>query len=49
VIVLKGLKEADPSGKYMRDAIHAAHALYNAKHPSSAVQVKIDMDAAGYI
>jgi primosomal protein N' (replication factor Y) len=49
VIVLKGLKEADPSGKLLRDAIHAAHATYNAKHPSSAVRVTIDIDAAGFL
>jgi primosomal protein N' (replication factor Y) len=49
IIVLKGLKDADPSGKILRDAVHAAHAAYNAKHPSSAVHVRIDIDAAGFL
>jgi primosomal protein N' len=49
VIVMKGSKDADPSGKILRDAIHAAHSHYNAKHPSSAVQIRIDVDASGFL
>ncbi len=49
VIVLKGFKDADPTGKILREAIAHAHATYNLKHPSSAVHITIDIDALGVI
>jgi primosomal protein N' (replication factor Y) len=49
VIVLKGFKDADPTGKILREAIAYAHATYNVKHPSSAVHITIDIDALGVV
>jgi primosomal protein N' (replication factor Y) len=49
VIVLKGNKEVDPSGKALREALRTAQTQYNLKHPSSAVHITIDIDASGFL
>lgn len=49
IIVIKGNKEHDPTGKIVRDYIQQTHATYNQRHASSAVQVTIDIDASGTV
>lgn len=49
IIVLKNLREHDPTGRSMREAILHAYHIYNQKHASSAVKITIDVDAAGFV
>lgn len=49
IVVVKNHREYDPSGRIMRHALLHAHQLYNQKHPSSAVRITIDIDAAGFV
>ncbi len=49
IIVIKGLKDADPTGRILREVLLSTHAAYNANHPSSAVHITIDIDAPGFV
>jgi primosomal protein N' (replication factor Y) len=45
VIIIKSIKSKDPSGKIFRKALADARAEYSAKHSTSAIRLKIDVDA----
>jgi primosomal protein N' (replication factor Y) len=49
IIVLKNLRDHDPTGRAMREAIMKAHHSYNQKHGTSAVKITIDVDATGFV
>jgi primosomal protein N' (replication factor Y) len=49
IVVVKNYRDRDPSGRAMRQAILKAYHLYNQKYPSSAVRIRIDVDAAGFV
>lgn len=49
IIVLKNLRDHDPTGRAMREAVLHAYHVYNQKHASSAVKITIDVDAAGFV
>lgn len=49
IIVIKNLKHIDPSGSLMREALLHAFAAYNQKHPSTAVNIKVDIDSFGIV
>jgi primosomal protein N' (replication factor Y) len=49
IIVLKNLRDHDPTGRLMREALLHAYHIYNQKHASSAVKITIDVDAAGFV
>jgi hypothetical protein len=47
VVILKGLKQQDPSAAALRQVLRLAYARYERKYATSKVRLTVDVDAYG--